>query len=245
MTKRTLLVVLLLLLLLFLCAGLIWFFFGQEPPLQRPDLPDVVAPADAQLLYYPLDQGIISAGYQNDRYIEKNGYQHYGTDITVASGPADVLASGRGIVLGTESCDNSLGNIAVIRYDNVFLPESGEVMSLIARYYHMDTLRVAQGDQVAANQVIGTINRGHESYNHVHLELDRDTKNPFDTPQVAEEGSALLNRWPSTGEQLLEPLSVLVVGPPQWITSATTADCVTEKDRPRVEEAPSSQSESS
>ena len=190
-------------------------------------------PDGAQLLIFPIDDGVIIAGYRNPTYFDKNGYPHYGIDLVAVSGRAEVIASGIGIVLGTEFCNNSLGNIAVIRYDDVFVPQSGEIISLIARYYHMDSIMVDKDDLVAPGQAIGSIDGSHEQYHHIHMELDADVQFPFHTPQVAQSSSNLLNRFPANGDKILEPIYVLALGREQWIYVHPDSDCVMEKDNPR------------
>jgi len=188
-------------------------------------------------LIFPIDNGVITAGYRNSTYFEKNHFEHYGTDITAANGSyAEILASGDGVVLGTEFCDNSLGNIAVIRYDNVFVPETGESISLIARYYHMTSVLVKKEEIVHVGQIIGTIDGGHKWYHHVHLELDMDIRHPFFTPQVAEATSELLQRSNATGGFIIEPMSILVMSKDQRIFAHPNSDCCTEKDAPRFAE---------
>ena len=208
-----------------------WFWF-QNRPMEK--LPTVEPPTGAQLLLFPMKDGLITAGYRNPTYLEKNNFTHYGTDLTSADGgKAEILASGSGIVLGTEFCDNSLGHIVVIRYDNVFLPQTGEIISLIARYYHMTGLEVSKGDVLHTGQVIGAINDKHRWYNHIHIEFDTDLEYPFNTPQVAEATSALLNRYPASGEGMPDPISVLAVGKDQRIFVHPLSDCCTEKDNPQ------------
>lgn len=203
------------------------------PPMDKSNMQMVEAPEGAQLLLYPMDIGTITAGYQNPVYYEKNSYAHFGTDITVPSGQGNVLASGRGVVLGTEFCDNSLGNIVVIRYPDVYVPQTGETTSLIARYYHMTAIFLEKDDVVSAGQIIGVVDRSHKWYHHVHLELDTDLAYPFHTPQVAESSSALLNRFPADGSTIIDPISVLVAGEGQHIFVSPTSDCCEEKDNPR------------
>lgn len=195
-------------------------------------------PEGAQILFYPLDDGLITAGYLNKRYLEKNSFNHFGTDITTAgNGIAAVTASGTGTVLATESDDNNLGSIAVIRYDNVYSPALGKGVPLIARYYHMVSISVGEGDEVTARQEIGRIDRQHKWYNHVHIELDTDTAHPFNTPQVAESSSDLLIRFPASGDSLLDPADILVCGTGQQIVPAPTSDCCEPKDNAAYWEA--------
>ena len=207
-------------------------FLLRDKPVSN--LEQIEPPTDAQLLIFPVKNGVITAGYRNPTYLEKNGYPHYGLDITsVDGGHAEVLASGTGVVLGTEFCDNSLGNIAVIRYDQVFVPQLGKTVSLIARYYHMASFLLQQGEMVSTGQAIGSFDGKHEWYHHVHIELDTDLAYPFNTPQVAENASELLNRHPASGEKTLDPIWVLAIEQKQKIFVHPNSDCCTEKDNPR------------
>ena len=227
--------VLLLVVILVLSGGaaLVWRIFFFEPPhvaLPPPsDLPKVESPEDSQLLFFPMDDSLISAGYKNKQYLADQGYQHYAIDLW-APGSSSVLSCGNGVVLGTEFCDNSLGNIAVIQYDNVYIPQTREIVSLVARYYHMSEIFIGKGDVITAGQAIGTIVGSHQWYNHVHIELDTDVLHPFNTPQVAEASSELLQRYPADGSSILDPFSVLVLSDgqraslPQNITWGTEAD---------------------
>lgn len=231
-----------LILLLFLIPVLILLFRCAAPgllPRKEPAYEQKYAvPEGAQILFYPLDDGLITAGYLNKRYLEKNSFNHFGTDITtVGNGIAAVAASGTGTVLATESDDNNLGSIAVIRYDNVYSPALGKSVPLIARYYHMVSISVREGDLVTARQEIGKIDRQHKWYNHVHIELDTDTAHPFNTPQVAESSSDLLIRFPASGDSLLDPVDVLVCGTEQQTIPAPTSDCCEPKDNAAYWEA--------
>jgi murein DD-endopeptidase MepM/ murein hydrolase activator NlpD len=204
-------------------------YFASPPP---PDLPRIEAPEGAQLLFFPLDDSVVSAGYLNEKYLADQGYPHYAINLW-APGTREVLSVGDGVVLGTELCDNSVGNIAVIRYDDVYIPETGETASLIARYYHMTGTLVAEGDAVTAGRQIGTIDGSHQWYNHVHIELDFDVEHPFHTPQVAEASSELLQRYPADGSSIADPFAVLSLGEAQRASSHKNAEWCTDTDVPR------------
>lgn len=210
----------------------------EPPEVYKPSLIQVDPPEGTQTLSFPINNGLITAGFKNERYVEKHGFSHYGIDITSSgNGTANILASGNGIVLGTEFCDNSVGNIAVIQYDNVFIPETGETITIIARYYHMLNITISKDDTVTKGKVIGTIDRNHKWYNHIHMELDTDINYPFNTPQVAEESSKLLIRNPADGLSIIEPISALVVNNDQYISIHPNADCCTQKDNPKFQQS--------
>lgn len=229
--------VLLLIILFVLISGapLVWRIFFFEPPhvaSPPPDLPNVESPEGAQLLFFPMNDSFISAGYKNKQYLADQGYPHFAIDLW-APGSRNVLSCGNGVVLGTEFCDNSLGNIAVIQYDNVYIPQTGETTSLVARYYHMTETFVAKNDIITAGQIIGNVDGSHQWYNHVHIELDTDLLHPFHTPQVAEASSELLHRYPADEKSIIDPFSVLVLSGEQRASLHKSATWGTEADLPR------------
>ena len=79
-------------------------------------------------------------------------------------------------------------------------------------YAHMITLYVKKGDRVAAYTPIGKVSGNHKWYNHIHMEVDTDTKYPFYTVGFKESASRLLIASGATDKTLLDPLDVLVVG---------------------------------
>ena len=120
---------------------------------------EIIAPAGSQLLFFPMKECTIAAGFKNAKYTKKHECVHYAIDLDDKYGLSyDVLASGDGVVLGTEKNANSIGGVIVIRYDNVYNPTTGKVQSYIVRYYHIATLNVSKGQKVTAYQKIGGIN---------------------------------------------------------------------------------------
>jgi len=243
MRKKVLSILIVLLIIIAASLAVLFFFCEQHlPEPQIPVLPEqdtqdlqwIEPPAGAQILIFPINDGLIIAGYHNTTYFEKMGYPHYGIDLMAFDGGyAKIVSSGTGIVLGTEFCDNSLGYIAVIQYDDVFVPHTREVISLTARYYHMASLEVSEGDVLSLRQPIGSIDGSHEHYHHIHIELDANIEFPFHTPQVAESSSSLLYRHPATGENIIDPVLVLAAGDGQSIFVHPNALYCTEKDEPR------------
>lgn len=177
----------------------------------------IKAPANAQLLIFPMIDCTVSGGYKNARYRRDNGFIHYGVDFdSKRAVDFDVIASGRGTVLGIEKNKNSIGGVVVIKYPKVYNPTTGKTKALIARYYHLFNIAVKKGDEVSAYDVIGMVSGSHKWWNHVHLELDTDTAFPFYTPQVSEAGSKLLTRGGLAAavlsKSIINPMDVLVVG---------------------------------
>ena len=177
---------------------------------------EVNAPIGSQLLFFPMEECTVAAGFKNVKYRKDYGYVHYGVDFDDRWGKSyNALASGDGIVLGVEKNSNSIGGVVVIRYDNVYNPTTKKKQSLVARYYHFETVSVTKGQKVKAYQKIGVVSGTHKWWNHIHMEIDSDVAHPFHTPQVAEASSKLLIRKGANDKTLLNPMDVLVVGKKQ------------------------------
>lgn len=191
-----------------------------------------------QLLIFPMFDCTVAAGYKNKAYKKGYGYVHYGVDFdSKRAVDFDVIASGKGTVVGTEKNNNSIGGVVVIRYDKVYNPTLEKVGSLIVRYYHLFSIAVKEGEIVNAYDTIGKVSGYHKWWNHAHVEIDSDTMHPFHTPQVSESASKMLVRKGANDKTMLDPMTVFVVGKHQKCkvhSLATYADQV--KDAPKFEE---------
>lgn len=178
----------------------------------------IMVPKGAQVLIYPMIECTIAAGFKNKKYAmdPNHKFTHYGVDFDErgASG-FDVIASGTGVVLGTEQNKNQVGGVVVIKYERVLNPLTGKVHPLIARYYHLYSINVKVGQTVKAYDIIGEVSGSHKWWNHVHMELDGDIKYPFHTMQVSENASKLLIRKGANDKKLLNPIDILVIGEKQ------------------------------
>lgn len=193
-----------------------------------------VLPQNSQLLFYPMKQCTISAGFKAKKYKDHYGYNHYGVDFdSLGDTDFDVLAGATGEVLGVEMNNGSAGGIVVIKYVNIYVPSKKKTMDLIARYAHMITLYVKKGDRVAAYTPIGKVSGNHKWYNHIHMEVDTDTKYPFYTVGFKESASRLLIASGATDKTLLDPLDVLVVGNEQTAILHPLATLVGPNDVPK------------
>lgn len=193
-----------------------------------------VLPQNSQLLFYPMKQCTISAGFKAKKYKDHCGYNHYGVDFdSLGDTDFDVLAGATGEVLGVEMNNGSAGGIVVIKYVNIYVPSKKKTMDLIARYAHMITLYVKKGDRVAAYTPIGKVSGNHKWYNHIHMEVDTDTKYPFYTVGFKESASRLLIASGATDKTLLDPLDVLVVGNEQTAILHPLATLVGPNDVPK------------
>lgn len=198
----------------------------------------VKAPKGAQLLYFPMMDCTISAGFKNAKYKRRYGYQHYGIDFdSKRSVDFEALASGYGTVIGVEMNKNSIGGVTVIRYDNVYCPSDKKIRSLILRKYHSYKILVKKGDKVRPLQPIAIVSGSDKWLHHDHTEIDKDIRYPFHTPQVSEGASKMLIRRGANDKTMLNPLDVLVVHPKQKCKVHSLATCADPiNDAPRYYE---------
>ena len=126
----------------------------------KPKVSGFNVPKGAQILIYPMMECTVAAGFKNKKYAmdPQHAFPHYGVDFDErgASG-FNVIASGKGTVLGVEQNTNSLGGVVVIQYNDVFIPSTEKVKPLILRYYHLYDIKVKKGQTVAAYSTIGTV----------------------------------------------------------------------------------------
>lgn len=194
---------------------------------------------NGQILIYPMKEATIGAGFLNPKYPtdKDHPFNHFGHDYcTLGNDDFDTIASGNGTVLNIEKNTNSLGCIAVIKYDNVYIPSQKRCKDLILRYIHMATISVKKGDIVKPYQTLGRVWRKHKWWNHVHVEIDVDTAHPYHTCQVREESSVLL-RGSKTYDTMLNPVDVFVIGKNQTAIVHPLAVYATNVDKPKYKES--------
>ena len=141
------------------------------------------APAGAQKLIQPINKMVVGLAYKNSFYPKVfHGFTHFGADYW---GEYTVWASGNGVVLKT-GYDSTFGNTVIVRYDNVFIHNTGKVQSLIARYYHLSSIRCSEGEKIDKDSVLGfTGNTGKYSNGvHLHLEFSTAVNDPYGVPGI-------------------------------------------------------------
>lgn len=194
-------------------------------------------PKNSQLLIYPVFDSAVTAGYKDESYRAHYGYKHYGTDfVSLEHTYFNCISSGNGIVLGVEKNTNSAGGIIIVKYYNVYIPSTNTVQDLIVRYAHLLTINVSKGCTVCKNDVIGTLDNSHRYYNHIHVEVDKDIKNPFYTLGFKENSSNLLRACGATDNSMLDPINVFVIGNSQTAQVHPQATLVSQKDNPKYYE---------
>lgn len=125
------------------------------------------------------------------------------TDKTVwAMGSGEVIVAG---------FDNVYGGTAVVMYKDVYLRALKESRDVIARCYHMEKVYVKKGQKITTASKLGVMgNTGqYTSGEHLHVELDTDTKWPCYTIEL-KNNSNIMKR--GTGaDTTIDPAKVLYV----------------------------------
>lgn len=177
-----------------------------------------------QYLTLPLKECRITAGFMSPKYYDYWGFNHYGYDFT---GPIDnkketVYSSGYGVVMKA-GYDTVYGYIIAIYYPNCYNSKTKKVINLMARYMHMDSIVVKDGDQVKPNQPIGVMgNRGTFKCGiHLHIEFDINIKDYTHSGSV--KGGTILNG--GLAATLQNPYYYLNIGISQTLTVHPYAYC--------------------
>ena len=159
-----------------------------------------------QFLFTPYRYCEVLCGYKTEGYRKFWGYAHFGIDTFCYDNPNSsergiVLASGNGTVVKTGL--DAVGNVVVIIYKDVQFPD-GSIKDLVARYFHLATILVKEGEAVTHDTPIGIEgNTGTTAY-HLHLEFYIDCAYPCHSPQV--KGSTIIKRGTDT---TVDPLLLL------------------------------------
>lgn len=173
-----------------------------------------------QRLIMPFKRQMMLCGYKNAKYLANWKYPHYGVDISTIQGKAGddptIYASGDGVVVAAGK-DNSLGWGLAVLYKDCYNHKNGKSCDLVARYMHMPSVYVEQGQTVRAGDKLAVEGKEGTGDYHLHLELDTDTKWPIYTPQVAP-GKTF---WRKGTDSTVNPSYVLHVGAGQEIVKPT------------------------
>lgn len=175
-----------------------------------------------QELVMPFTRCMMLCGYKNPEYTKYWGYPHYGVDIsTIQGGASDdhtIRASGDGTVVIVGK-DSRLGYGAVVLYKDAVNHATGETVSVVGRYMHMQKLYVRNGDTIKAGDPIGEEGKEGTGDYHLHLEFDTDVSPAYATwsPQVAGTGGF----WRKGVDSTVNPSFLLHVGPGQSLADPT------------------------
>lgn len=151
-----------------------------------------------QKLILPINSMRLTAGYKNSNYKKQFGYTHYGIDMTdKARKDKTIWGSGKGEVTHC-GWHPTGGNVVVIVYKDCIL-SNGQVRDLTIRYFHLEKINVKVGQKITKDTRIGLYgNTGSSSGDHLHIEIDTDTKYPNYTPQTSKSNDILKSGIDST-----------------------------------------------
>lgn len=106
---------------------------------------------------WPIDEKVSATTFQ--------GHVGNGVDFAPGGGGDPVYASAAGVVVRAVAGYTGYGHYIVLDHGGGYQ----------TRYAHLGSIEIAQGDEVAAGQTIGTIGRtGRATGNHLHFEVRRD-----------------------------------------------------------------------
>lgn len=160
-----------------------------------------------QKLILPINSMRLTSGYKNANYKKQFGYTHYGVDMTdKARKDKTIWGSGKGEVTHC-GWHPTGGNVVVVVYKDCILT-NGQVRDLAIRYFHLEKINVKVGQNITKDTRIGLYgNTGSSSGDHLHIEIDTDTKYPNYTPQTSKSNDVLKSGIDST----INPILVLWV----------------------------------
>jgi murein DD-endopeptidase MepM/ murein hydrolase activator NlpD len=166
-----------------------------------------------------MDDCYLTASYKHPAYKAQWGFTHWGWDLGNVNKTTPVLAVADGIVIKI-GLDNVVGNVIIARYNGI-TDNDGNTYDVIVRCMHLSAIMVKEGDTIRRGQVIGRMgNTGTvTSGPHLHIEFDRDTNYPCNTPTV--KGSNILSGGISAS--VVNPAKLLSIGPGQELTKASNA----------------------
>ena len=100
----------------------------------------------AQKLILSVNNTLVTAGFKNANYRAGMPFAHFGADHCSSSSSTTVYANGNGTVV-TKGNDNVLGNVVVVKYPDVKLPNGNTIAGVVGRYYHLAYIGFACGHE--------------------------------------------------------------------------------------------------
>ena len=161
-----------------------------------------------QKLILPINKCRITASYKTTAYSQRFGFIHYGVDMISSVGNSTLYASGNGTVIKT-GVDSCFGNIVVVRYDDVYNHKTGQVQSVICRYYHLASIAPSlEGATINKDTRLGCYgNTGKYSAGaHLHIEFDSNLESPLSTKTLGKSSDIMRA---STTDTTIDPMALL------------------------------------
>lgn len=145
----------------------------------------------SQKLILPINACRVTAGYKNANYKRDFGYTHFGVDYTdQQKKDKTVWASGVGEVVKT-GWSPACGNVIIVVYKDCLLTD-GTVRDLTIRYYHLEKILCKKGQKTTKDTRLAIYgSTGHSTGDHLHLEIDKDTRYFDYTPQISRDSGVL------------------------------------------------------
>lgn len=194
------------------------------------------ATSKAQKLILPIDEAKLTASWQTQAYFDHFQCEHFGIDLVSLkllpsasdSGGRDraVRSIGSGKVINVGK-DAVTGNTVIALYENVLHHRTKRIITVIARFCHLDEIQVLPRQRLTPEIFLGTY--GHTGlYNitpHLHLEIDVDIESPYTTPTIQKSNFLRRVLRGKKMTMMLNPLDVLHVKTgKQYKQSFITAD---------------------
>ena len=143
----------------------------------------------------------------NSLLVEDYSESHFGHEVKSTSNSKIVYASGKGKVI-ISGKDSLLGNVVIIKYNDVYDIKTNSYIDIIIRYYHLASVNVVKGRAVTKDTKIGIIgNTGNINDIRLCYEVDTDTKYPQYSPSIKKNSSIIKKGINST----INPSRVLFV----------------------------------
>ncbi|MCT4787456.1 M23 family metallopeptidase [Exiguobacterium aestuarii] len=161
----------------------------------------------------PLNNARITAGFKNESYFKRMGFEHFGTDMAdlkrkdfavYAPFKMKIVAVGYDNVMGGSIIATSVNPI-----DVHYGPEKG-AHHLTVRMAHLDKMYVKVGEIVAPedSKIADYGNTGkYPIGSHLHIEIDTDVEYPRYSPTLS--GSS--NIWEAGTDTTINPMDVFKV----------------------------------
>ena len=139
----------------------------------------------SQKLILPINKCRLTASWKTQSYLDRFGFVHYGADMVSSAGDRAVFASGNGTVAAVGR-DNVVGNVVAVVYPKALNHRKNQVHDVTLRYYHFESVSVQVGQIVNKDTRLGIYGKigSMDMSNHLHLEIDTDTKHPLHSPTV-------------------------------------------------------------
>lgn len=181
----------------------------------------------------PIEDFKPTAGYKNPRYYKEFGFNHFGVDAVSTKKNKELYALGTGTVVaaGLDGMDgkttgkgSGCGYCVVIVYNKCINNNTGKAEDLVVTYMHLAKQPLVKaGQNVTTKTLLGYYGATGQyvTGEHLHIQIDTDTKWPLYCTGLSKEGHNLLKAgsvdstvnpcewfWKEAGQTITAPASV-------------------------------------